>query len=338
MAALNPSEPNISESEADRRIAQNPRDLGAYVAKADHRLRAGDRKAANAWYGGVVTAVSKGLFLEAEIVTRVEAATTALRAYFTQHTLDWLDRAGFPRSDWHPRFAKAIAIMHGEKARAPDWRRFPQQPNMFFYPDLPYLEFADPSDWSWGSEIEAQTDTIAAEATRLLSTGSFGPYVRRTTERPQGDVHGLVENNDWQTLDLTEMGRPVTERVALAPRSYAAVTAAAPLCDIANRAPSIMFSLLGPGKRIPPHTGMINTRLICHLPIFVPGSGALRVGTQSRQWLEGQMLVFDDTVEHEAWNDAAADRLVLIFDIWRPELELIERAQISALFAAVDAA
>jgi len=101
---------------------------------------------------------------------------------------------------------------------------------------------------------------------------------------------------------------------------------------------AIMLSLLAAGQRIPPHTGMINTRLICHLPLIVPGEGALRVGREARQWVEGQLLVFDDSVEHEAWNNAARDRLMLIFGIWRPEIEPIERAQLRALFAAVDTA
>ena len=98
-----------------------------------------------------------------------------------------------------------------------------------------------------------------------------------------------------------------------------------------------MFSLLAAGKRIPPHHGMINTRFICHLPLIVPGEGALRVGPLQKSWEVGKLMMFDDSVEHEAWNNAAKDRLVLIFDIWRPELEEVEREQIQALFATVDA-
>ncbi len=334
-----PSEPAFDEVEADRRIAADPRDVTAYIAKGDHRLRDEDRRAANAWYAGAVRAARSGAFSGASEIARVEALLTQIQRYFTEHTLTSLDHAGFARSQWHPRFAKALAIMHGERPRDPVYEAYPQLPNSFFYPDLPYVQFADAGEWEWRPAIEAATATIRGEAEALLGWGEgFAPYVRRTSERPQGDVHGLIDNSDWKTLDLTLMGKPVPERVALAPATFNAIAKNAPLCDIANRAPSVMFSLLAAGKRIPAHTGTINTRLVCHLPLIVPGDGALRVGSQTRNWRVGELLAFDDTVEHEAWNDAASDRLVLIFDVWRPELEDTERAQIRALFDAVDSA
>ena len=95
-----------------------------------------------------------------------------------------------------------------------------------------------------------------------------------------------------------------------------------------------MFSLLRPRARIAPHTGVQNTRLVCHLPLIVPPGCGFRVGNEIRQWEEGKLLIFDDTIEHEAWNDSGEDRMVLIFDIWRPELSARERQEVSALFAA----
>jgi aspartate beta-hydroxylase len=94
---------------------------------------------------------------------------------------------------------------------------------------------------------------------------------------------------------------------------------------------------LRPGARIPPHTGYVNTRLICHLPLIVPDGCAIRVGNETRAWQEGRALVFDDTVEHEAWNRSDRLRVVLLFDIWRPELTLEERELVTRLLQAVDA-
>ncbi len=72
---------------------------------------------------------------------------------------------------------------------------------------------------------------------------------------------------------------------------------------------------------------MLNPRYICHLPLIVPGNGALRLGSQKREWRKGELIAFDDTIEHEAWNNSGEDRLVLLFDVWRPELEpIIARA------------
>jgi aspartyl/asparaginyl beta-hydroxylase (cupin superfamily) len=93
-----------------------------------------------------------------------------------------------------------------------------------------------------------------------------------------------------------------------------------------------MFSLLRPGARITPHTGTHNTRLTCHLPLIVPPDCGFRVGNETREWEEGKLLIFDDAIEHEAWNSSDRDRLILIFDIWRPELSEQEKREIGALF------
>jgi aspartyl/asparaginyl beta-hydroxylase (cupin superfamily) len=107
----------------------------------------------------------------------------------------------------------------------------------------------------------------------------------------------------------------------------------APLPWIDGWEPTVMFSLLRAGTRIPAHTGTHNTRLICHLPLIVPPNCGFRVGNEERQWEEGKLLVFDDTIEHEAWNESSEDRVLLIFGIWRPELSERERRGVSALFA-----
>jgi aspartyl/asparaginyl beta-hydroxylase (cupin superfamily) len=119
------------------------------------------------------------------------------------------------------------------------------------------------------------------------------------------------------------------------PKTLAAL-AELPLSRIAGRTPSILFSRLAPGAHIPPHTGFLNTRLICHLPLIVPPNCHLRVGNEQREWRAAEAWVFDDTIEHEARNGSDRSRVVLIFDIWRPELTVQERTQVAALMAAID--
>ncbi len=82
---------------------------------------------------------------------------------------------------------------------------------------------------------------------------------------------------------------------------------------------------------------MINTRLVCHLPLIVPPGCGFRVGGETRLWEEGQLLIFDDTIEHEAWNEGQSERVVLIFDVWHPDLDAEERRAISVMFEAIDA-
>ena len=81
----------------------------------------------------------------------------------------------------------------------------------------------------------------------------------------------------------------------------------------------------------------MNTRLICHLPIIVPGRSRFRVGNETREWVEGRAWLFDDTMEHEAWNDSDVPRYILICDIWNPRLSPQERAAIAGVIAATDA-
>jgi aspartyl/asparaginyl beta-hydroxylase (cupin superfamily) len=97
-----------------------------------------------------------------------------------------------------------------------------------------------------------------------------------------------------------------------------------------------MFSILKPRTRIPPHTGVANTRLVLHLPLIVPEGCGFRVGGETRAWREGDAWVFDDTIEHEAWNDSDEPRAILICDVWSPHLSLWERERIAEVVAALD--
>ena len=110
----------------------------------------------------------------------------------------------------------------------------------------------------------------------------------------------------------------------------------APQPDQPGRTPSAMFSLLKPKTRIPPHTGVSNVRLVTHLPLIVPPGCGFRVGNDTREWETGKAWVFDDTIEHEAWNDSEQLRVVLIFDVWHPQLSAAERAMITAMTAGIN--
>jgi aspartate beta-hydroxylase len=95
--------------------------------------------------------------------------------------------------------------------------------------------------------------------------------------------------------------------------------------------------MLQAGKHIPPHTGVTNSRSVVHLPLIVPPGCAFRVGGETREWREGEAFVFDDTIEHEAWNPSDQDRAVLILDCWNPYLSEHEREMICRLFTITDA-
>ena len=112
--------------------------------------------------------------------------------------------------------------------------------------------------------------------------------------------------------------------IARCPRTAAAL-AHAPRCEVAGRAPTAFFSILDASTTIPAHTGVTNTRLTVHLPLIVPPDCRFRVGGTTREVRAGRAWVFDDTIEHEAWNGSDMPRAILIFDIWNPFLSEVER-------------
>jgi aspartyl/asparaginyl beta-hydroxylase (cupin superfamily) len=130
------------------------------------------------------------------------------------------------------------------------------------------------------------------------------------------------------------MAKP--EHLARCPRAAQAL-AQAPLCDVAERAPNAFFSVLDARTHISPHTGVTNTRLTVHLPLIVPPDCGFRVGSETREWVVGRAWVFDDTIEHEAWNRSDTPRAILIFDIWNPYLSEAERDLMRAATEVVGA-
>jgi aspartyl/asparaginyl beta-hydroxylase (cupin superfamily) len=106
-----------------------------------------------------------------------------------------------------------------------------------------------------------------------------------------------------------------------------------PQPDIPGAGPNAMFSLLAPHTTIPPHVGVNNSRLVCHLPLVVPEGCWFRVGAETRHWRCGEAFVFDDTIEHEAANPSDQLRVVFIFDVWHPGLTEIEREAVRRVIA-----
>lgn len=185
-------------------------------------------------------------------------------------------------------------------------------------------------------DIEGASDAIAAELKNVMEDEqAFRPYVEKALRRPRPDDDSMTDNRDWTAFYLWKDGEIVAENAARCPQTLRALEAV-PQCRIAGRAPSILFSRLRPHARIPPHNGMINTRLICHLPLIIPGGCGFRVGNDVREWRPGHIWAFDDTIEHEAWNNSDETRVILIFEIWRPELSEEERVLVTTMLEAVD--
>ena len=320
------------EDALDRLLASEPRSIRALIMKGDCRADASDRRLAVDFYKSAIAAAAD-LNLPADLATelqRAEAAVEAADRDYNAHIETMLDTSGLPKEARSERFQQSLEILAGEK------QIFLQQPTAYYLPGLPQIQFFDRSLFPWLAEVEAAFDDIRTEMRDVMgSSGALKPFIRSSSNRPSENSHGLMDNLDWSAFHLWDQGQPLADNIARCPRTAAALQGL-PVPHLANVAPSIFFSVLRAGARIPPHHGMMNTRLVCHLPVTVPPECRLRVGNEVREWEEGRALIFDDSIEHEAWNHSDRDRVVLIFEIWRPELSEAERRAVTALFDARD--
>lgn len=317
-------------------IALDQRDFMAWIRKAELHERQGDSALAlAAWNAAVQLAAALNPLpppLEPLIVhgqRYIVAATAAVAAAVDAALAPQIAAADRVSA----RRAAAFAA-HALKGRP----IYTNQCAGLYYPFLPADEFFDERHFPWFASFEAQTAAIRAELEALLADpgDALRPYVRMGEGAPDSIWSPLDNRLDWGACFLWEYGvanLPVLERCP----ATAAALAAIPGSVIPGRSPSAFFSLLRPHTRIPPHTGVTNTRAIVHLPLIVPAGCAFRVGGETREWEEGRAFAFDDTIEHEAWNDSDELRAVLICDVWNPHLSAAEQAMVTTYYAAADA-
>jgi hypothetical protein len=317
----------------ERVLTLDPHNIRALVMKGDHLVATGAARASLAFYAAAVRAAAAAQALPPGVIqTARHAEQTYLRinAQLESHVRTQLAAAGWGNQAASSRFAQSIEILMGKK------ERYVQEPRAFFFPELANIQFFPREMFPWLATLEAAAPEITAELEQLLAANQrFEPYIQLAPDAPNRQDHPLLNDTAWSAFFLWKDGAPVPGNAERCPKTLS-LLADLPLCRIPGRTPSILFSRLTAGARIPPHHGFLNTRLICHLPLIVPPDCHLRVGNEQREWRAGNAWVFDDTIEHEAVNGSDRARVVLIFDIWRPELTLEERGQVAALLAAID--
>ena len=321
------------EAALDQLLAAQPRHIGALILKGDCRWHVDDKRAASSFYQLALAAAARlgevPPMLGAEL-KRIEALARAAQSEFERHLEAKLAEAGAGQPDRSGRFAEAIDIMLGRK------KVYLQEPSSFYFPRLPQIAFYEREDFPWLGEIEAAAPAIRAELEAVLAAeDGFRPYVEADPDRPRPN-NPLLGDPSWSAFYLWKSGAPAAGNAERCPRTMAALEKA-PMPRIEGRSPMALFSLLRPGTHIQPHHGLLNTRLICHIPLITPPGCRLRVGNEVRTWEPGKALIFDDSIEHEAWNDGTETRVVLIFEVWRPEIAADERRALTAMFEAITA-
>lgn len=168
----------------------------------------------------------------------------------------------------------------------------------------------DNATFTWISGIERDWRPVRAELEHVLERQSELPSVQDIST----DVATISQDRGWKSFFLMGYGLSSARNIASCPETWRVLKGIPGL-------KTAMFSIFEPGKHLPAHRGPYNGVLRLHLGLIVPEPQellAIRVDRQVCHWREGEVLVFDDAYEHEAWNHTAHTRVVLFVDFVKP--------------------
>ena len=321
-------QPRLALDAVHRALEFQPLDFTALLLRASLLQRLGDASAGEAW--GHALAQKPAGALPRQLAAVVAEGET--------HHAAWLAA----------REERLIVAMADVEARADEevrsrlerfrnnvlrrTRHYHSEPTHFHFPGLPEHEFYPRRLFPWLEELEAATDIIADECDAVMRAerAELVPYIQYEDHMPLGQWRELNRNPSWTAIHLLQNGERVESNARHCPRTLG-ILSSFEQPQVGGASPNAMFSLLAPNTAIPPHVGVNNARLVCHLPLVVPKDCWFRVGAETRYWKRGEAFVFDDTIEHEAMNPSDALRVVLIFDVWHPDLCAVERDAVAAL-------
>jgi hypothetical protein len=307
--------PELALDAVNAAIDARPPDPIALLLKGGLHQQLGERGRAAEVYRAALFHAASLPPLPALVAKQLDQA----RTFVAQQRSDVI--AGMPGLDGSDpdHRSQALRLIANTLDRRPV---FHQEPTHYRYPGLAAIEFFDSQYAALKHRLRSLYPAIRAEFETLAQNHAarIRPYVEFTPGQPVGHWRALNNSARWSALHLVRYGEVDPVNAAACPQTMAAF-AAEGQPDIPGLAPNIMFSLLAPHTSIPAHHGVANFRAVLHLPLIVPPGCQFRVGADTRTWIEGEPWVFDDTIEHEAWNRSPALRVVLIADLWRPELD-----------------
>ena len=184
----------------------------------------------------------------------------------------------------------------------------------------------DRSQFPFLNEIEANWEAIRDEIRPLLQHRDAMPVFQELSP----DQQKIAKDDNWHVFVLYGFGGKLESNCARTPLT-------SKLLSDVPRLQTAWFSILAPNYHVPAHRGVTKGILRCHLGIKIPKTPErcrMRVGDETCVWREGELFVFDDTYEHEVWNDTDEERVVLLFDFDRPMRfwgKVVHRSFIAAL-------
>lgn len=315
---------DAAEAAVGQQLERDQRDLGALLIMGLLRERQGDPRAASSFYQAATNQAAVGSPVPPPLLDLMAHGQRFIDSAQGDYAAHLRDVVG---QDLTPNMREAIDLLTGKS------ELYLQQPSVFYYPGLPQKWFYDTADFPWLEPMRDMVPAMRAELDSRLDQG-FTPYVKAAPDRPAPN-NPLLNKMDWSAHFFWQDGNLVEDNARACPAVMEAL-GHAPMPHIPNRAPNALWSRLLPGTHIAPHYGTLNTRLICHIPIKMAPGCSLRVGNDRREWQDGTAFVFDDSIEHEAINSGPETRVILLFEIWRPEIPMEDREAIARIFQAID--
>jgi aspartyl/asparaginyl beta-hydroxylase (cupin superfamily) len=202
-----------------------------------------------------------------------------------------------------------------------------------FVEGLPCKTFHDPYAFEWAQKLRENAKTIQDEFNRVAIEGSdeLDAKGNNVWATAANSTSAQSYGPDWKTLAL--MDRCVWDpiNVHLFPETTKL------LRDIDVPCLEAFFARMQPNSKIAPHSDYCNFALTAHLGLVIPENQCwIKVGKDTREWRNGEMLMFDTSLLHEAANTADTTRYILMFRVWHPDLGKEEVEAIKYIFACLD--
>lgn len=210
--------------------------------------------------------------------------------------------------------------------RGGHWVSCWQRPRHFLTDkELSSLPWHDAATFDVVRKLESSFAAIKGELLELLASGASWGRVGTNDRGNENPTHDnlLLDRGDWREIVLLgDASKAKSDIVDKCPETMRVLRGCPEVAQAAElKLGESLFSRLVPGTRLKPHCGPTNMRLTCHLALVVPGGATITCGGETRTWVEGKCLVFDDSYEHEVTHDGDADRIVLLVNFWHPALE-----------------
>ena len=165
-------------------------------------------------------------------------------------------------------------------------------------------------NFPWVDDVESDWKKVRTELDGVMKYRDSMPSFQDIVK----EVGAIQTDDQWKTYFLKGVGMDCVENASQCPETM----------KLLEKIPGVttaFFSILSPRKHIPSHRGAWAGVLRLHVGLMVPepqDQVRIRIANQICHWQEGKCLIFDDTWNHEVWNDTDGYRVVLFIDFERP--------------------